>query len=378
MTIKITKYDALCNLGSGIEEIYNNAINGISDRFDITEDLIRGKSVRIGTIKTELPQIENPNFNLRCNRMLLKLCRSMKDDIDSLIKKYGSENIATVTATTNSGVEEYESSKNPTHTEIGNPSIFLREYLGLKNYYTSVSTACSSGVKAFSIALDILNAKIADAVIIAGVDEIAKVPIFGFDSLEILSPSPSLPFSKNRNGINIGEAACIFILEKDVQEGVEICSIAETTDIYHATTPDPLACESIRTIHNALDKAGLIPENIDYINLHGTGTVANEIMEAKAIYTVFKDKVYASSTKPLTGHCLGAAASIETALCCKLLEKSDGKLFPHIYDENYDESLEKIKLVPRHCKTEKIQTCLNTSFGFGGTNTAIILRRKNV
>jgi len=378
MTIKITKYDAVCNLGSSIGEIYNNAINGISDRFDITEDLIKGKTVRIGTIKTELPQIENPDFNLRCNRMLLKLCLSMKDDIDNLIEKYGRENIAIVTATTNSGVEEYETSNNPTHTEIGNPSEFLREYLGLKNYYTSVSTACSSGIKAFAAALELLNSGIADSAIVTGVDGIAKVPIFGFDSLEILSSSPSLPFSKNRSGINIGEAACIFILEKDVQGGIEICSIGETTDIYHTTTPDPSAYEAVRTIQNALDKANLMPEDIDYINLHGTGTVANEIMEAKAISTVFKDKVYASSTKPLTGHCLGAAASIETALCCKLLEKSDGNLFPHIYDENYDESLEKIKLVPRNFKTEKTQTCLNTSFGFGGTNTAIILRRKNV
>ncbi len=378
MSIKITKYNALCNLGSSIEEVFQNAIGGVSDCFEVTENLIKGKPVRVGTIKTELPKIENSDFDLRCNGLLLKVLEPLKCDIENLVKKYGAENIAIVAATTNSGVEEYESSKNPAHCELGNPAKFLKEYLRLKNIHTSVSTACSSGIKAFSVAANFLEHDIASAVIVVGIDSIAKVPIFGFNSLEILSSTPSNPFSKNRKGINIGEAACIFLVEKNVTDGIEIAGIGETTDIFHFTTPDPSAKEAVIAINQALKMSNLKPEDIDYINLHGTGTYANDTMEAKAIYSLFGNKVPTSSTKPLTGHCLGAAATIETALCCKLLEQADGKLFPHIYDGNYDENLEKIKLVPKNFKIEKVSTCLNLSFGFGGTNAAIILRRENV
>ena len=377
MIIKITKYNALCNLGDNIEEIYKNTIIGTSTNFEVTENLIKEKPVRIATVKSSLPEISNPDYDLRCNKLLLKACEPIKNDIENTINKYGKENVAVLVATTNSGVEEYEKTQNFHHSEIGNPAKFLKEHFGLKNFYTSVSTACSSGIKAFSIAKELLENNIAQTVLVAGVDPIAKVPIFGFDSLEILSQTPTIPFSKNRNGINIGEGAGIFILEKDTLDGIEICGIGETTDIYHATTPDPNAEEAINTILQALENANLKPEEIDYINLHGTGTGANEIMESKAIFTIFKDTVYTSSTKPLTGHCLGAAAIIETALCCKLLEKNDGKLYPHIYDNIYDENLPKIKLVPKNCTVPKITTCLNTSFGFGGTNTAMILRRNN-
>ena len=216
---------------------------------------------------------------------------------------------------------------------------------------------------------------VAQAVIVAGVDSIAKVAVYGFDSLEVLSPKPSIPFSKKREGINIGEAAAIFLLEKDVPKGIEISGIGETTDVYHSTTPDPKAVEAVRAIKIALNKSQIDPQEVDYINLHGTGSISNDLMEANAVYQVFEDKVYASSTKPLTGHCLGAAASLETALCCKLLEENNTKVYPHIFDGVYDENLPKIRLAQKNCEVKQIKTCLSLSFGFGGTNAAIILRR---
>ena len=112
---------------------------------------------------------------------------------------------------------------------------------------------------------------------------------------------------------------------------------------------------------------------VDYINLHGTGTISNDLMEGRAIYNVFKNTVPASSTKPLTGHCLGAAASIETALCCKLLDSNTKRVFPHIYDGEYDSNIPQINL-ERESKNI-VRSCLCTSFGFGGTNAVIILGR---
>ena len=368
----ITGYDAICNLGNNIDEIYDKAISGNVDCFENLENYILDDYIRFGTIKSKLPEIQDNDFNIRCNQLLLKTVELLQDKIKNL--QYNKDRIAVIVATTNSGVEEYEKSKNPRHFELGNPALFLKNYLGLNCYYTSISTACSSGLKAFSLARDLLKNKIADAVIIASVDSIAKLPIYGFNSLGVLSNKPSIPFSKNRAGMNIGEASSIFIVENDYkQKGIKIMGIGENSDIYHSTTPDPEAKESIEAIFEAIKDAGISANDIDYINMHGTGTVANDIMEANAIFKVFGQDVPTSSTKPMTGHCLGAAGGIETALCCKLLDCFDGRLYPHIYDGEYDDSLPKVKLISQTSKFSKCKICMNNSFGFGGTNVIMIM-----
>lgn len=370
MSVTITKYDAICNLGCNIDEIFESAIDGVSDKF--SEMKLNEKIFRLGQVSCKLPEIKDEDFNTRTNRLGLAVLNSL--NIQDFIKKYGKENIAVVAATTNTGVEEYETSRNLKHAEISNLGEFVKNFYGLKNYCATVSTACSSGIKTFKIAEELLNTNLAKCVIVIGADGITKVPLYGFGSLEILSDKPSLPFSKNRCGINIGEGAAAFIVEKDT-EGIEIAGIGETTDTYHSTTPNPEGKEAEDAIRIALTNAKLNPENIDYINLHGTGTISNDISEGKAVHNIFGNKVPASSTKPLTGHCLGAAASIEIALCCKLIEKNSKKAYPHIYDGMYDENIPKINLANSETKFEGIKTCLTTSFGFGGTDCAMIIKK---
>ena len=358
--MKITNYNAICNLGFGIDEVYKNAIEGVWDCFELSEDYISGKVVRLGKINSPLPKISDEDYNTRCNRLALACIEPLGID------KYDKKSLAVVCATTNTGVEEYERDRNPKHAQIGNPAEFIVRHFNLKNYYTTVSTACSSGIKAFLIARELLLSGYAENVLVVGADALTKFPIYGFDSLEVLSPNPSNPFSKNRSGINIGEGAGAFIVAKE-GEGIEIAGLGETTDCYHSTTPDPEGVEAERAILQALGS-----EKADYINLHGTGTIANDLMEGRAVYNVCGDKIPASSTKPLTGHCLGAAASIEAALCCKLLDSNTNKVFPHIYDGEYDENIPKINLSA--CSENIIKTCLCTSFGFGGTNCAVYLK----
>ncbi len=377
MGIGITSFNAICNLGWGINEIYSNAIVGNNNFFEIKTDIINNKKVRLGTIKQDLPEIQNPIYNTRCNQMVLSGLQLLDKEINELVNKYDQEEIAVVVATTNTGVEEYEQTKNPNHFELGNPALFVKEYLQLKNLAISVSTACSSGIKAFSIARDILKEEFAKSVLVIGVDSIAKLPIFGFNSLEVLSQKPTNPFSENRDGINIGEGIAIFILENNEEPEIEILGLGETTDIYHSTSPDPAAKESIKAIQLAMEEAKLSPKEVDYVNLHGTGTISNDTMEANAINFIFGENIPCSSTKPLTGHCLGAAAAIETALCCKLIKKRKTKLYPHIYNGKYDSNLPKIKLISeKNNPLCDVKTCLCTAFGFGGTNAAIILGGK--
>lgn len=377
MGIKITAYEAICNMGLNIDEIFHRAIAGENNHFVLEKNFIKDYSFRLGKIDTELEQIEDLDFNTRCNRLILYVLKLLNPQITELFNKYSKEEISIIAASTNCGVEEYEKSGLKTHSELGNPAMFVKKHLGLNNTAITISTACSSGAKAFSIAKNYLEAGISKAVLVIGVDSLTKLPLYGFSSLEILSPEPTNPFSKNYTGINIGEACTIFVLENTNNSGIKLLGTGESSDIFHSTTPDPEAKEVKNAILQALHNSGIKPEEVNYINLHGTGTLANDMMEAEAVNTIFGTHTPASSTKPLTGHCLGAAASIEAALCCHLLNNFSGKLFPHIYDSEYNPSLKPINLIKTQNLYDKCNICISNSFGFGGTNAIIVLGKDN-
>ena len=372
MGIKITAYSAISNIGSSVDEIYNNALSGLSERFRVVDNLTKNP-IRVAYIDSILPEIEDYRFNTKANRLILHCLNSIDDKLNELFKKYDRKDIGVIAATTASGVEEFEKSKDRIHSEFINPALFVKEKYGLSEFYLTASSACSSGIQAFDIACDMLNSGCLKAFIIAGVDAVTKVPLYGFSSLEVLSGKKTNPFSKNHTGINIGEAACCFILERDIKKGIEILSISQTTDTYHITTPNPNANEAIDAIKKALNGAKLKPSDINYINLHATGTLANDTMEAKAISGVFNN-IPSSGTKQLTGHCLGAAASIETVLLCSLLDNFKGRFYPHIFDNQYNPNIEKIRLVERNEEFEKCNYVMNNSFGFGGANAIMILK----
>lgn len=355
--LNITKTAAICNLGENLDEIFQNIIAGKLTDFKI---------------HTPLLEIEEKKYNIRCNKMLLNCINQIKPELDTLVKYYGKKRIGVAIATTNTGIDNFEETQDYEFLKISNPAEFIKDYLELDGIYCGVSTACSSGIKAFSTARKWIENGICDAVITGGTDERSKFPLAGFKSLEVLSDKRSNPFSKNREGMNISEAAALFIVEPD-KKGINILGIGETSDAYHASTPNPDGKEAARAILDALNEAHLKPSDINYINLHGTGTLANDLMEATAINKIFGENTPASSTKPLTGHCLGAAASIETAVCCVLLTDNKNILPPHIYDGEYDDKLPKIKLTSKNMKVENLKYVMCNAFGFGGTNTVIIL-----
>lgn len=374
------------------------------------DTIIKGDKFYFGKLEKDFEPINNERYDLRCNRVL----KFLVDKLD--LSEFGKDEIGIVIGTTNSGIEEFETSEDKHHAELGNPAEFLKWYLGTTNYAACVSTACTSGVKAFSTARKLLENGVCKAVIVGGVDTLASMPSYGFRALEVLSHEKTNPFSKNRNGISLGEGGALFVVVKAAEQlgseaetdldtkmprGIEarqssspetdrtsiptykipscpivsLLGIGETSDAYHAATPDPDGVQAVKAIQAALDDANLKPEDIDYINLHGTGTISNDLMEANAIYKVFGDKVPASSTKPLTGHCLGAAASIEAFICYQIL-KGERNLPIHKFDGEYDETLPKINLVTKNTPQKDVKICLSTSFGFGGTNAVVILAAK--
>lgn len=361
-----------------------------ADKLTLDDTIIKGGKFYFGKLEKDFEPIDVERYDLRCNRVL----KYLVDKLD--LSGFEKDEIGIVIGTTNSGIQEFEDSENKHHAELGNPAEFLKWYLGTKNYAASVSTACTSGAKAFSTAVKLLQNDVCKVVIAGGIDTLAAMPSYGFHALEVLSHEKSNPFSKNRDGISLGEGGALFVLTKDVKmqkcldvksitnvgricksdnEIVALLGIGETSDAYHSATPDPDGVQAVRAIQLALDDAGLKAEDIDYINLHGTGTVSNDLMEANAIYKVFGDNVPASSTKPFTGHCLGAAASIEAFICYQIL-KGKRNLPIHKYDNEYDENLPKINLVNSNTENKKINTCMSTSFGFGGTNAVVIMGNK--
>lgn len=361
-----------------------------ADKLTLNDTIIKGGKFYFGKLEKDFEPIDDERYDLRCNRVL----KYLVDKLD--LSGFEKDEIGIVIGTTNSGIQEFEDSENKHHAELGNPAEFLKWYLGTKNYAASVSTACTSGTKAFSTAVKLLQNDVCKVVIAGGIDTLAAMPSYGFHALEVLSHEKSNPFSKNRDGISLGEGGALFVLTKDVKmqkcldvksitnvgricksdnEIVVLLGIGETSDAYHSATPDPEGVQAVRAIQLALDDAGLKAEDIDYINLHGTGTVSNDLMEANAIYKVFGDNVPASSTKPFTGHCLGAAASIEAFICYQIL-KGERNLPIHKYDNEYDENLPKINLVNSNTENKKINTCMSTSFGFGGTNAVVIMGNK--
>ena len=261
------------------------------------------------------------------------------------------------------------------------PATFASAMFGLSGPSLAFSTACSSSALAIIKAAELLQANIADAVVTGGVDIASDTVLLGFNSLGAVSPEITNPFSKNRCGITLGEGAAFFVLSRDDLDGTGICLLGfgESSDAHHMTSPDPTGEGAAQAMQSALRCAGLAASDIDYLNLHGTGTRANDAMEAQAVAKVFGTSLPpASSTKPITGHTLGAASALELAACFSAIAEnrttSPSCLPVHIWDGVQDESIPQLNLVKKGDSAgRQIHVCMSNSFAFGGSNASLIL-----
>lgn len=266
-------------------------------------------------------------------------------------------------------------------------STFISEKYGLKGPTLTFSTACSSSAGAIIKAAELIKSGICDAVIAGGVDIASNTVLMGFDSLEAVSSEVTNPFSANRHGITLGEAAAFFVVTADkldeVSSSVELLGYGESADAYHMTSPDPSGVGASCAMKQALTRAKLNPTDIDYVNLHGTGTKFNDSMEAKAVDSVFGNyKVPVSTTKPMTGHTLGAAGALEAAICYFSIvnnqskNKDEIKLPVQVWDGVQDSELPVLNFVGKDNKWEntgKVKICMSNSFAFGGANSCLII-----
>ncbi|MEI6645539.1 MAG: beta-ketoacyl-[acyl-carrier-protein] synthase family protein [bacterium] len=267
----------------------------------------------------------------------------------------------------------------PVHRFIaGSLAKRLAEAVGAEGPVMTVVNACSSGTDAAGVACSWLNANLCDAVIVGGADELSKIPSSGFWSLSVMSPEFCKPFDRDRQGLNLGEGAGIAIFERQasaIQRGqlpiLEVAGFGAAADGYHLTAPHPEGLGIELAIRAALTDAGIVPEQIDFVNAHGTATRENDRIEGNALARVFGSAVRVVSTKGYTGHTLGAAGGVELVFAALALR--EGWIPANIGFENQDEQ---IPFSPLTAVTSLVRDyAISTSLAFGGNNAAVVLRR---
>jgi 3-oxoacyl-[acyl-carrier-protein] synthase I len=252
---------------------------------------------------------------------------------------------------------------------------FARRQLGLEGPSVVVSSACSSSAKVFGSARRMIEAGLIDAAVVGGVDSLCLTTLYGFHSLQLVSNLPCRPFDTARNGISIGEAAAFAVLEKVPDsldaDAVMLLGIGESSDAYHMSSPHPDGRGAQAAMLQALNTAGLSAADIDYINLHGTGTPSNDNAEARAVATVLGSEVPASSTKGATGHTLGAAGALEAVICGLALRHG---FMPAGLNTTTVESSLGVRYLLEN-RQGKVERVMSNSFGFGGSNCSLVLGR---
>jgi 3-oxoacyl-[acyl-carrier-protein] synthase-1 len=249
---------------------------------------------------------------------------------------------------------------------------FVRAYLGLHGPALVVSSACSSTAKVFGNARRMIAAGICDAAVVGGVDTLCLTTLYGFNSLGLVSSEPCRPYDAARAGLSIGEGGGFVLLEKPAAAdgpGTLLLGMGESSDAYHMSAPHPEGLGARLAMQHALDAAGLQPSDIEYINLHGTATKANDASEDKAVVDLFGQAVPCSSTKGWTGHLLGAAGVSEAIIAALAMEHGfiPGSLGTRARDPalacNYQVE----------SRSSPVRTVLSNSFGFGGSNCSLVL-----
>lgn len=249
---------------------------------------------------------------------------------------------------------------------------FTRDYFGLEGMAMAISTACSSSAKVFAAAARQLELGTIDAAIVGGVDTLCLTTLYGFASLQLTSTQPCRPYDAERNGISIGEGAAFALLERTdapASGSILLLGTGESSDAYHMSSPHPEGLGAKLAMEAALRSAGLNTADIDYINLHGTSTPANDAAEGKAVAALFGNTVPCSSTKGATGHTLGAAGAFEAIVCA--LAITDGFLPGSPGTQNLDPAIPVDYL--KQGKVGRVRRTLTNSFGFGGSNCSLIL-----
>jgi 3-oxoacyl-[acyl-carrier-protein] synthase-1 len=259
--------------------------------------------------------------------------------------------------------------------DCGDGTERIADHLGIRDYLTTISTACSSSANSIIHGAQLIRHGIVGRVLAGGVDPLSKFTLNGFHALLILDKNPCRPFDRDRKGLNLGEGAAYLVLESEGSaEGKKVlCELkgyGNANDAYHQTGSSPEGLGPYLSMKEALETSGLGPEAIDYINAHGTGTDNNDLAEGFAIEKIFGPCIPpVSSTKPFTGHTLGAAGAVEAVI--SIMALTHGLIFPNL---NFRTRIPELSFEPvkEMMEMKRVRNVLSNSFGFGGNDSTLI------
>ncbi len=391
MAFYLNELGIICALGSDKTSVCAAMVEGSQTGMVASDRFSPGKEVFLGTVSGELPHLPSHlnEFDCRNNRLLLAVLAQIRESVDGCITRFGTDRVGVVLGTSTSGMAEgeeairryVETGSTPVayhyhQHQLSGASDFLCAYLELGGPSMTVSTACSSSANALASARRLIDLDACDAVIVGGADSLCQLTVQGFSALEATSAGLSNPFSKNREGINIGEGAALMLLTRESSE-IELLGVGSTSDAHHISAPDPSGQGALRAMQSALRQGSVTAGQVDYVNLHGTGTPLNDAMESQAVFELFGDQTWCSSSKPMTGHTLGAAGAIETGLCWLLLNSTfntSGRNLPHVWDGEIDTALPALRYATANEGfVSPPRVALSNSFGFGGNNCSVLI-----
>jgi 3-oxoacyl-[acyl-carrier-protein] synthase II len=396
--IVITGIGVVSPIGDGKEKFVRNLLAGTNgrkpiERFDVSDPAYRSKHG--ATIDSQYTDVHHDPTKIA--HLTLVAAREAIEDSAILFHQNDPYRIGLSIGTShgsNHTLIRYirqkinSSSDDPDYSLLMNtfPSVAgkVAADLGIRGPVYTFTTACSSGTVSIGNAMDLLMEKEVDIMIAGGTDIFSELTFSGFNALKSLTPDEVRPLSATRQGLLLGEGAAIFVLERKqdaLNRGAriyaELPGYAIMNEAYHETAPDPTGENAYHVMLQAIRNAGIQPEDIDYINVHGTGTPANDSMELKAVKKLMKDhlqNIKVSSTKSMIGHALGAAGSLELAATVLCMKK--GYVPPTINFEQPIEEMEHIDVVPHQAQKMHVTYALSNSFAFAGHLASIVIKNQ--
>ncbi len=376
--IFINAFSVTCALGDDTDAVAENLFATVPPLLRDMAKLSDGRTTPVGRVKA----LGGPAHETRTNRIIAHAYAPLAAAIESARARYRADRVGVVLGTSVSGIGEGGAAARaklagepwPAHftlerQQLGDSARFLAEISGALGPFYVVSTACTSGARALVSAARLIQADLCDVVISGGADALCELTLNGFSALEAISAKQNNPMSANRDGLNLGEGAGLFMLSRE--EGpFRLAGWGESADGHHMSAPDPEGAGAEAAMRAALAKAGLSAGDVDFAHLHGTATPLNDAMESAVVARLLGLETPCASTKPLTGHTLGAAGAVQAALC--LLAMQRGQMPPHMWDGARDPALPPIRLA-QPGERGALKHVLSASYAFGGNNAALLL-----
>lgn len=380
--IAITAYALSNSLGATTAEVLDRVFRGEA-RFAAPAAFELPFPAVVGEMRdlAAAPEVD-PRFDSRLVRIAMLGARQLHPAVAAAVTRYGAARVALVLGSSTGGMAETERAyprlregvipreyDHDRQHPLAAAADVVATFFGAEGPRVVVSTACSSSGKALGTARRLLRANLADAVVVAGVDSLCRLTLFGFHSLGVLSAHPTRPFLAGRDGITLGEGAAFALLDRNATSNVYFAGIGESSDAHHLSSPDPEGVGVRSAMLAALADARLAPTDIGHVNAHGTGTLQNDAVEGRALVDTFGSKLPITSTKSTMGHLLGAGGLTEALVAVASIERDC--IPPTVGVGEVDPELP-VALV-REPRKHGSGAVLSNSFGFGGSNVSVLV-----